>query len=57
MLTRDGMVPDPAKIEALKKIPEPKNEKLIAKLPRDCKLLVMFSSLHGKFDPQPQIIT
>ena len=26
MLTRQGMVPDPAKIEALRKLPEPKME-------------------------------
>ena len=26
---RDGVVPDPAKIEALKKLPEPKNESLL----------------------------
>ena len=29
ILTRDGMVPDPAKIEALKNLPEPKDEKLL----------------------------
>ena len=29
LLTRDGVVPDPAKIEALKKLPEPKNENLL----------------------------
>ena len=29
MLTRQGVVPDPAKIEASKKLPEPKNENLL----------------------------
>ena len=31
MLTRKGVVPDPAKIEALKKLPEPKTENLLQK--------------------------
>ena len=29
MLTRKGVVPDPAKIEALSKLPEPKTENLL----------------------------
>ena len=29
ILTRDGIVPDPSKIEALRKLPEPKDEKLL----------------------------
>ena len=29
ILARDGVVPDPAKIEALKNLPEPKDEKLL----------------------------
>ena len=29
MLTRQGVVPDPAKIEALSKLPEPKTENLL----------------------------
>ena len=29
ILTRDGIIPDPSKIEALKKLPEPKDEKLL----------------------------
>ena len=29
MLTRQGAVPDPAKIEALKKLPEPRTENLL----------------------------
>ena len=29
ILTRDGVIPDPAKIEALKRLPEPKDEKLL----------------------------
>ena len=29
ILTRSGVIPDPAKIEALRKLPEPKDEKLL----------------------------
>ena len=29
ILTRDGVIPDPSKIEALKGLPEPKDEKLL----------------------------
>ena len=32
VLTREGVIPNPAKIEALKNLPEPKNENLVAKL-------------------------
>ena len=29
ILSRDGVLPDPSKIEALKRLPEPKDEKLL----------------------------
>ena len=29
ILTRDGVLPDPLKIEALKRLPEPKDDKLL----------------------------
>ena len=29
ILTRDGVLPDPSKIEALKRLPEPRDEKLL----------------------------
>ena len=38
ILTRDGIVPDPSKIEALRKLPEPKDEKLLQSFLRYGKL-------------------
>ena len=29
VLTRGGVIPDPAKIDALRKLPEPRDEKLV----------------------------
>ena len=45
MLTRQGVVPDPVKIDALKRLPEPKTE-FVAKLLWYCKLPLKILSKH-----------
>ena len=40
ILSRQGVLPDPAKIEALKKLPEPRDEKLLQSFSWDGQLLV-----------------
>ena len=40
MLKRQGVVPNPAKIEALSKLPEPKNREITPKFLRNSKLFV-----------------
>ena len=50
ILSLHGVSPDPSKIEALKKLPEPKDEKLLQKLPGNGELPIKIRSKHSKFN-------
>ena len=57
ILSRHGVSPDPSKIEALKKLPEPKDEKLLQRFSRDGELSIKVQPKHCKFDTQLKRVT